>query len=203
LHQVGTSSLLIYIWCTVTLISNSSCVRFIYLLLPQSVVWPAKFVVWLVMRQPAEWNGQRALILHVRPNLTLCTSLLQPCQPCCVESHIATDRNRKPAHHSWHDCRRFPMPGEGGNSCDPHHVTCLPSPNWLYALICTTCLRHILYNTVVTARTVGIARCSGWLPAGRSGDRIPVEWKISTLLQAGPGAHPTSSTRTARSFYRV
>jgi hypothetical protein len=38
------------------------------------------------------------------------------------------------------------------------------------------------------------------LRAGRSGDRIPVEAKFSTLVQTGPGAHPASYTMGTGSF---
>ena len=45
--------------------------------------------------------------------------------------------------------------------------------------------------------SVGIAT---ELPAGRSGDRIPVEARFSAPVQTGPGTHPASYTMGTRSF---
>ena len=41
---------------------------------------------------------------------------------------------------------------------------------------------------------------SDWLRAGWSGDRIPVEARISAPVQTGPGAHPASCTMGTGSF---
>ena len=41
------------------------------------------------------------------------------------------------------------------------------------------------------------------LPAGRSGDRIPLEARFSAPVQTGPGAHPASSTMGTGSFLEV
>jgi hypothetical protein len=48
-----------------------------------------------------------------------------------------------------------------------------------------------LWNGVGPGSSVGIAT---ELRAGRSGDRIPVDAKLSTLVQTGPGAHPAYYT---------
>ena len=45
--------------------------------------------------------------------------------------------------------------------------------------------------------SVGIATS---LPAGRSGDRIPVGARFSAPVQTGPGAHPASCTMGTGSF---
>ena len=39
-----------------------------------------------------------------------------------------------------------------------------------------------------------LSRYSDLLRAGRSGDRMPVEARLSAPVQTGPGVHPTSCT---------
>ena len=43
-------------------------------------------------------------------------------------------------------------------------------------------------------------RCSDWLRAGRSGNRIPVGARFSAPAQTGPGAHPASCTMGTGSY---
>ena len=47
------------------------------------------------------------------------------------------------------------------------------------------------------------SRCSDWLRAGRSGDRIPVGAKFSAPVQTVPEPHPASCTMGTGSFPRV
>jgi len=44
------------------------------------------------------------------------------------------------------------------------------------------------------------SRYRDWLPAGRSGDRIPVGARFFAPVQTGPGAHPASCTMGTWSF---
>ena len=44
------------------------------------------------------------------------------------------------------------------------------------------------------------SRCSEWIQAGRSWDRIPVGARFSSLVQIGPGVHPASCTMGTGSF---
>ena len=45
-----------------------------------------------------------------------------------------------------------------------------------------------------------LSRCSNWLRAGRSGNRIPVGTRFSAPVQTGHGAYPSSSTMGTGSF---
>ena len=45
-----------------------------------------------------------------------------------------------------------------------------------------------------------LSRYSDWLRVGRSGDRIPVGARFSTLVQTDPGVHPASCTMGTGSF---
>jgi hypothetical protein len=47
--------------------------------------------------------------------------------------------------------------------------------------------------------SVGIV--TGWLRAGRSGDRIPVEARFSAPVLTVPGAHPASCTMGTGFFF--
>ena len=48
-----------------------------------------------------------------------------------------------------------------------------------------------------------LSRYSNWIPAGRSGDRIPVRTIFSAPVQTGPGAHPASCTMGTGFFVGV
>jgi hypothetical protein len=45
-----------------------------------------------------------------------------------------------------------------------------------------------------------LSRCSDWLRAGRSGDRIPVGARFFAHVHTGPGVHPASCTMGTGSF---
>jgi len=60
------------------------------------------------------------------------------------------------------------------------------------------------FNRLTFHRSAGTAsRCSESLRAGRSGDQIPVEARLSAPIQTGPGAHPASYTMGTGSFRGV
>jgi len=57
------------------------------------------------------------------------------------------------------------------------------------------------FNRLTFHRSAGTAsRCSDSLCAGRSGDQIPVEARLSAPIQTGPGAHPATYTMGTGSF---
>jgi hypothetical protein len=60
---------------------------------------------------------------------------------------------------------------------------------------------HAYYTTYTDPGE--LSRYIDLLWAGRSGDRIPVGAKISSPVQTGPGAHPTSYTMGTGSFPRA
>jgi len=70
--------------------------------------------------------------------------------------------------------------------------------------ICATFLTHFIVSLLVTLITSGVGPGSSVgivteLPAGWSGDQIPVGTRFSAL-QTGPGAHPASCTMGTESF---
>ena len=54
--------------------------------------------------------------------------------------------------------------------------------------------------TFLSAPSLCMGRDSDLLRAGRSGDRIPVEARLSEPFQTGPGAYPASYTMGTGSF---
>ena len=63
-------------------------------------------------------------------------------------------------------------------------------------------LLHIflIYMHFIIGGPVSVVGIATELRAGRSGDRIPVKARVSSPVQTGPGAHPTSCTTGTGSF---
>ena len=60
--------------------------------------------------------------------------------------------------------------------------------------------RSLIYQHLSMLRTGQRSRCSDWLRAGRSGDRIPVGARFSASVQTGSRAHPASCAMGTGSF---
>jgi hypothetical protein len=79
-------------------------------------------------------------------------------------------------------------------SCHTVHYICV---HLQLSLSVHFIISHHLYSFSVPRY---ISRCSDSLRSERSGDRIPVEVRISAPVQSSPGAHPASCTMGTGSF---